>query len=96
MIEEYVGVGPTTSRGAARGPEKAPDSVSPRDARRQLGKTSLMAVQGGRWMADAALAVAKHPLPIPQSLEWFALLTLCKAGPASSLKKGQSGKPRPT
>ena len=78
MIEEYADVCPTTSRGAARGPKKAPDSVRPGSAGRQLGKTFYMAVQGGGMMADAARAVGKHPLPISPSRSWFALLTLCK------------------
>ena len=42
-------MGPTTSWGAARRPKKAPDSVTLRDARRQLGKTFYMAHRVGKW-----------------------------------------------
>ena len=80
MIEGYADVCPTTSRGTARRPKMAPDSVSPRPARRQLGKTSLMPVQGREVTVEAARAVGKHPLPIPPSRSWFALLTLCQPG----------------
>ena len=59
----------------------APDSVSPRDARRQLGKTFYMAVQGGEVTASAAHAVGKHPGRISPSRYWFALLTLCQEEP---------------
>ena len=93
MIEEYVGVGPTTSRGAARGPEKAPDSVSPRDARRQLGKTSLMPVRGGEVTADEACTVGKHPQPIPPCREWFALFILCKPGRAGEAENDLADAP---
>ena len=71
---------PTSSRGAARGPKKAPDSVRPGGTGRQLGKTSRLAVQGGEVTASVACAVAKRPLPIPPSRIWFALFRLCKAG----------------
>ena len=44
-----------------------PDSVSPRDARRRLGKTFYMAEQGGEVVDVAARGVGKHPLPISTS-----------------------------
>ena len=57
-------------------PEPA-ESVRLAGASRQLGKTPLMTVRGGEVVAAAACAVAKRPLPIPSSREWFALFTLC-------------------
>ena len=59
-----------------------PDSVSPRHARRQLGKTRIEAVQGGGVAKSASLSEGKHPLPIPPSRGRFALLTLCQPGRA--------------
>ena len=79
MIEEYADVCPTTSRGAARGPKKAPDSVRPGAAARRLGKTFYMAIRGGTVMPDAARVIGEHPLPISPTRDWFALFILCKA-----------------
>ena len=58
----------------------APDSVSPRDARRRWGKTSLMPVQGGEVTADEARAVGKHPERISPCRISFALFRLCRFG----------------
>ena len=58
----------------------APDSVRPGGAVRWLGKTNLMAVQGGEVTADVARALVKHPLPISPSRIRFALFRLCQAG----------------
>ena len=82
VIEEYADVCPTTSRGAARGPKKAPDSVRPGSAGRQLGKTFYMAVRGGEVTAVAGSAVGKHPGRISTSRISFALFTLCQPGRA--------------
>ena len=60
----------------------APDSVSPRDARRRLGKTFYMAVRGGEVTASTARAVGNHPLPISLCRFWFALFILCQPGRA--------------
>ena len=78
MIAGCADVCPGTFRGPAWSPEKAPDSVRPRHARRHLGKTFYIAVQGGEVTASVACAVAKHTLRISPSREWFALLTLCQ------------------
>ena len=52
---------PATSPGGARIPKMAPDSVSPRDARRQLGKTCRIAVRGGQWqLKQSALWANTH------------------------------------
>ena len=85
MIKEYVGVGPTTSWGAARGSKVAPDSVRLGSAGRQLGKTYHMGVRGGEVTADAARIAGKHPLPISPCWEWFALFVLCQPGPVLAL-----------
>ena len=61
---------PGTSQGTARRSKKAPDSVRPGSAGRQLGKTFYMPVRGGEVRAGAARAVVKHPQPISPSLEW--------------------------
>ena len=55
-----------------------PDSVSPRHARRQLGKTRIEAVQGGGVAKSASLSEGNHPQPIPPCRYWFALFVLCK------------------
>ena len=76
-----------------------PDSVSPRDAGRRLGKTSLMPVQGRAMTAEAARAVVKHPLPISPSRIRFALFGLCKVGDAQEAESEQTdtlGTLRPT
>ena len=62
----------------------APETVRPRDADRQLGKTFYMVEQGGEVAADAARAVGKHPLPIPSSRNWFVLFILCKVDRVSN------------
>ena len=64
------------------------ESVSPDGAAWQLGKTSLMAVQGGRWMDVAARAVGKHPLQNSPCRDWVALFTLCKVGTVLSYECG--------
>ena len=43
-----------------------------------------MTVRGGEVVAAAACAVAKRPLPIPSSREWFALFGLCKVDRVSN------------
>ena len=62
----------------------APDSASLRDARRRLGKTSLMPVQCGTEADTAARIVGKHALPISPSGDWFALFRLCKVDRVSN------------
>ena len=73
MIAGCTDVCPGTFRGPAWSPGMAPDSVSLRDARRQLGKTCRLVVRGGEVVADVVCAVGKHPLQNSPSLEWFAL-----------------------
>ena len=82
MIVSCTGVCPGTFRGPAWSPGMSPDSVSPRDARRQLGKTFYKAVRGGEVAADAARTVGKHPERNSPYREWFALYSLCKVGDA--------------
>ena len=65
-----------------------PNSVSPRDARRRLGKTFYMPVQGREVTVDAARAVGKHPEPISPSRDRFALFGLCKVGSDLALERG--------
>ena len=57
------------------------DSVTPAATGRPLGKTNLMAVQGGEVTADAARADCKHPERISPSRDWFALFGLCQQWP---------------
>ena len=80
MIAGCADVCPGTFRGPAWSPEMAPDSVRPRHARRHLGKTFYMAVQGGEVTADAAGAVGEHPERNSTARFSFALFILCKAG----------------
>ena len=67
-----------TSAGVGKASPEPPESVRPAVPGRQLGKTFYMPVRGGEVVADAALAVGKHPLPNSPCREWFALFTLCR------------------
>ena len=78
MIAGCIDVCPDPCGGTARGSKTAPDSVSPWDARRRMGKTNALAVRGGEVTAGVASAVGKHPLPISQSRRRFALYSLCR------------------
>ena len=71
-----------TSAVVGKASPRPSDSVRPGGAARRLGKTYRMAVQGGGEVDVAARAVGKHPLPIPPSLDWFALFRLCQLGRA--------------
>ena len=79
------------SWGTPRGPKEASDSVRPPSPRRQLGKTFYLAVRGREVMANSVRVVGKHPLPISQSREWFALYCLCQQQDGCRSHKSQSG-----
>ena len=80
MIESCTDVRPPPSQGAASRAENGAGFRQAAGPRRQLGKTCLMAVQGGEVTAGAGRAAGKHPLLISPSRVWFALYSLCRAG----------------
>ena len=62
------------------------ESVRLTRAGHRLGKPCRMAVRDVEVAADAARAVAKHPLSISPSRSRFALYSLCKVVTGSAVK----------